>query len=131
VLRAPRAGWIAVALLAAFAFWSGVTLLWSVAPDQTWIECNRAITDLVVLGLAIGLGASHPRVPRLVADGFAIVALLVSAYALGQKLLAGRRGLALDPTGPLAATVAQRTVLAVTPPAGSATSAPTVGVGRG
>jgi hypothetical protein len=81
VLRAPRAGWIAIALLAAFAFWSGVTLLWSVAPDQTWIECNRAITYLVVLGLAVGLGASHSRAPRLVADGFAIVALLVSAHA--------------------------------------------------
>jgi hypothetical protein len=104
VLRAPRAGWIALALLAAFAFWSGVTLLWSVAPDQTWIECNRAITYLVVLGLAIGLGASHPRAPRLVADGFAIVALLVSAYALGQKLLPGIRiagVLKLDRTGSL------------------------------
>lgn len=53
-LRAPRAGWIALALLAAFAFWSGVTLLWSVAPDQTWIECNRALTYLIVLGLAMG-----------------------------------------------------------------------------
>ncbi len=85
-LGAPRAGWIALALLAAYAFWCGVTLLWSVAPDETWIACNRAITYLIVLGMAIALGASHPRAPRVVADGLAVIALLVTAYALGQKL---------------------------------------------
>jgi hypothetical protein len=103
-LRAPRAGWIALGLLAAFACWTGVTLLWSVAPDQTWIECNRAITYLIVLGLAICLGASHPRAPRLAADGSAVVAVLVAAYALGQKLLPGVRVagvLNLDRTGSL------------------------------
>jgi O-antigen ligase/polysaccharide polymerase Wzy-like membrane protein len=103
-IAAPVAGWIALGLLAAFAFWSGLTLLWSVAPDQTWIECNRAITYVIVLGLAIGLGASHRRAPRLIADGFALVALLVSAYAVGQKLLPGIRiagVLSLDRTGTL------------------------------
>jgi hypothetical protein len=39
--------------------------------------------------------------------------------------------LALDPEGPLAATVAQRTVLALTPPANSTTSVPTVRADRG
>src|SRR5947209_1659117 len=40
---APRIGAVGVLLLAAFACWSGITALWSVAPDQTWIELNRAI----------------------------------------------------------------------------------------
>ncbi len=103
-LRAPRAGWVAVALLAAFAFWSGASLLWSVAPDQTWIECNRAITYLIVLGLAIALGSSHPQASRVVAEGFVVVVLLVTGYALGQKLLPGVRlggVLDLDRTGTL------------------------------
>lgn len=90
-LRVPRSVWAGVALLAAFAIWCGVTLAWSVAPDQTWIECNRAIAYVLVLVLAIALGASHPRAPRLVADGFALVALVVTVYALGQKLLPGLR----------------------------------------
>jgi hypothetical protein len=88
--------------VAGVAVVAAVAWLWSVAPDQTWIECNRAITYAIVLGLAIALGASHPRAPRLVADGFALVALLVSAYALGQKLLPGIRiagVLSLDRTG--------------------------------
>src|SRR3954451_18770000 len=32
-LRAPAEVWIAVGLLAGFAVWCGITLLWSVAPE--------------------------------------------------------------------------------------------------
>ena len=58
---APRLALAGVGLLAAFAAWCGLTVLWSVAPDQTWIELNRAITYVIVLCLAISLGASDPR----------------------------------------------------------------------
>jgi hypothetical protein len=47
--------------LIAFAAWSGVSVLWSVAPDRTWTECNRAITDCLVLVLALAVGASLRR----------------------------------------------------------------------
>jgi hypothetical protein len=87
--RAPAVVWTAVALLGGFAFWSGLTLLWSVAPDQTWIECNRAITYAIVLCLAITVGASHPRAVAIIARGLLIVCLAVTAYALGQKLVPG------------------------------------------
>jgi hypothetical protein len=103
-LAASRAGWTGLGLLIAFAFWSGLTVLWSVAPDQTWIECNRVITYVIVLALAIALGSSHPQAPRVLAGGLALVALLVTAYALGQKLLPGVRVggvLNLDRTGSL------------------------------
>lgn len=76
-------------LLVAFAAWSGVTVLWSVSPDQTWIELNRALTYSIALGLAIALGTSHARSVELVAKGFLLVALAVTAYALGQKLAPG------------------------------------------
>jgi len=101
---APRLAIGGVCLLAAFAAWSGVTVLWSVAPDQTWIELNRAITYVIVLCLAIALGASDHRSVRWIAHGFLAIALVVSAYALGQKLLPGLHVpgvVTLNQTGPL------------------------------
>ncbi len=101
---APPLALTGVALLLGFAVWSGITVLWSVAPNQTWIECNRALAYVIVLGLAITLGASEPRAPRWIADGFLAVSLLVTVYALGQKLLPGLHlaGIInLNQTGPL------------------------------
>jgi hypothetical protein len=90
-LSAPRIAFGGVALLAAFALWSGVTLIWSVSPDQTWIELNRAVTYVIVVCLGIAIGASHARAVELSAKGFLAVALAVTAYALGQKLFPGLR----------------------------------------
>jgi hypothetical protein len=103
-VQAPVIVWVALGLLGAFALWSGVTVLWSVSPDQTWTECNRAVTYLIVLGLAIAVGASHPRSVPLIASGFLLVCLVVSADALGQKLVPGLHipGIvSLDQTGTL------------------------------
>ncbi len=86
---APRLALAGIGLLALFAAWSGVTVLWSVAPDQTWIELNRAITYVIVLCLAIALGASDLRSVRWIAEGFLAVSLAVTVYALAQKLLPG------------------------------------------
>ena len=80
---APRLAVAGVVLLAAFAAWTGVTLAWSVAADQTWIQLNRALTYLAVLVLAIIAGSSHARSVELIAKGFATVALAVTVYALG------------------------------------------------
>ncbi|PZS06856.1 MAG: hypothetical protein DLM64_15700 [Solirubrobacterales bacterium] len=86
---APRLALAGAGLLAAFALWSGITVLWSVAPDHTWLELNRVLAYVVVLFLAFALGASHSRSVELIAKGFVLVALAVSVYALGQKLLPG------------------------------------------
>jgi O-Antigen ligase len=88
-LKAPAIVWAGVALLVGFAVWSAITLAWSVAPDQTWSECNRAITYVLFLVLAIALGSSSSRAPELISVGFLAIALAVTAYALGQKLLPG------------------------------------------
>ncbi len=101
---APRLAVAGTALLAVFACWSGITLLWSVAPNQTWIELNRAITYLITLCLAIAIGASYARAIRHLATGFFLVGLLVTLYGLGQKLFPGLHiaGLFdLNQTGPL------------------------------
>jgi O-antigen ligase/polysaccharide polymerase Wzy-like membrane protein len=87
--RASGSALLGLGLLAGFACWSGITVLWSVAPDQTWVELNRGLAYVLVVGLAIALGATHPRAPALLARGFFAVAVIVSAYALGQKLVPG------------------------------------------
>ena len=92
------------ASLAGFVVWCGITVLWSVAPNQTWIEFNRAVTYVLALGLAVTLGSSTRRAAELIADGFLLVALAVTVYALGQKLVPGLHvsGLFdLNQTGPL------------------------------
>ena len=78
-----------MALLAAFALWSAVTVLWSVAPDQTWLELNRDLGYVIVLALAFAAGASHRRSLQTVATGYLLVALAVTVYALGQKVAPG------------------------------------------
>jgi hypothetical protein len=88
-LRSSRVAWVAIALLVGFACWSGVSLVWSVAPDQTWIEVNRVIAYVLVLALGMALGTSYAGAVALIARGFLVVALAVTAYALGQKLFPG------------------------------------------
>lgn len=88
-LRAHRAGAAGAMLLAAFAAWNGLTLLWSVAPNQTWLELNRELAYVLVLVLAIVAGASHRRPLQTIATGYLLVALVITAYALGQKIAPG------------------------------------------
>lgn len=88
-LRAPRLALAGVCLLGAFAVWSGVTLIWSVDPDATWLELNRTIGYVLMLVLGIACGAWSPRAPARVGVGFLVVTLAVTIYALGQKLLPG------------------------------------------
>lgn len=87
--RAPALAWTAAALLLGFAAWSGVTLLWSVAPDRTWIEFNRALAYALVVALGIVAGASHPRALGRIAVGYLVLSVLVALYALGGKIAPG------------------------------------------
>ncbi|MGI8863244.1 MAG: hypothetical protein ACR2JH_02415, partial [Solirubrobacteraceae bacterium] len=84
---ASRRAVAGIGLLGAFAVWSAVTLLWSVAPDNTWLELNRTLTYVIVLVLAVALGASTGRAVGLISEGFLLVAMAVTLYGLGQKLV--------------------------------------------
>lgn len=87
--RAPPIAIWGLVLLGAFVFWSGVTVLWSVAPDQTWSDVNRGLSYVVVVALGIAIGMSQPRAPALLTRGFLLIAAAVAVYALGQKLVPG------------------------------------------
>jgi hypothetical protein len=90
-LRAGRATlvWSGVALLSGFALWSALSVLWSAAPDESWIAANRAITYSIVVAVAIVAASNTRAAPRGVAVGIAAAALVVALYALGGKIVPG------------------------------------------
>jgi hypothetical protein len=78
-----------IALLVAFAAWCGLSLLWSVTPDRSWLELDRALAYVLVAGLGIAAGTSAPRALERVALGWLGVSAAVALYALGGKVLPG------------------------------------------
>ena len=77
---------VGLALLASFAAWSALSISWSISPDQSWLEANRALAYGVVAALALVLGSSLPRAAERAALGYLAIATLVALYALGGKL---------------------------------------------
>src|SRR5439155_19709956 len=92
-----REGWWGVALLAAFGAWCALTMLWSVAPDDSWVEANRSLAYALAVLLALGAGASARAIERI-RLGWPLVATAVAVYALAGKVAPG----AVAPDEPIA-----------------------------
>jgi len=84
---AHAGGWAGVALLAVYGAWCALSISWSIAPDESWIEANRAWGYALAAGLAVVLGASLGRAPERLAVAYVGLATLVAAYALGGKVV--------------------------------------------
>ena len=83
----PSRGALAgLGLLAGFAAWCALSITWAIAPDQAWLEANRALSYTLVAGLGIALGSSLPRAAERVAIGYLAIATVIALYALGGKL---------------------------------------------
>jgi hypothetical protein len=78
-----------VVLLAAYAAWAAISLAWSVAPDRTWAEFNRALAYTLVVGVALLAAGGVPRAVERVATGWLAIAVAAAVYALGGKVLPG------------------------------------------
>ena len=94
----PAQAWAGVALLAAFGAWCALSILWSVAPDDSWLEANRAFAYALATLLAIGLGASSAGAVERIALVWLLVASAVAVYALAGKVAPG----AIAPDEPIA-----------------------------
>jgi O-Antigen ligase len=84
-----RTAWWAVICFTGFAAWSGLSLLWSVAPDLSWAELNRGGAYALAVAIALFAGATATRAIERVAVGYLIVAVIVALYAIGGKVLPG------------------------------------------
>src|SRR5439155_8704184 len=74
-----------------------LTMLWSVAPDDSWLEANRSLAYALAVLLALGAGASARAIERI-ALGWLLIATAVAVYALAGKVAPG----AVAPDEPIA-----------------------------
>lgn len=77
-----RAGTALVVLLAAFAAWAAVTIVWSIEPDRSWDSFNRAATYAAVLGLGLLV-----RSARTAAVLLAVLFAVVLGWALATAVV--------------------------------------------
>jgi hypothetical protein len=84
---APRLyGVGAVAGFALLALVTGISIGWSLAPDETWIEANRTLAYLFVFTAAVAAGNLLPGSLRAVLAGVTVAALAIVAYALASRV---------------------------------------------
>jgi hypothetical protein len=88
-VAADRLGWAGLAALSLLAVLTGLSFAWSIAPDGTWGELNRAIAYVLVAAVAIVAGASLSRPLERAALGFLVLATAVALYALAGKAIPG------------------------------------------
>ncbi|MEA2493084.1 MAG: hypothetical protein QOJ29_995 [Thermoleophilaceae bacterium] len=82
-------GWAGLIALLAFAIFTGLSLGWSVAPDGTWGELNRALAYVLVTVVALVVGSTLPRALERCALGLLVIATAVALYALAGKAIPG------------------------------------------
>jgi hypothetical protein len=84
-----RSGGLAMAALAAFVAWNGVTILWSADPARSWAYFDRGVASLGFVCLGLALAVAVPRAPTVLsAMGVGTVAAC-AAWALAAKIAPG------------------------------------------
>jgi hypothetical protein len=82
-------GGSALLAFAALAALTTLSLLWSIAPDLTWIEANRTLTYLVMFAAGIALARVAPGSWSVLLKGLLIGAGAVVCYALASRIWPG------------------------------------------
>ena len=72
--------------LAAYALWSGLSVLWSVGPDLSWVSFDYAALYAAVVGVAVLLRPGRWQL-RFVGYGYLVCVAAVAVYALLGKVL--------------------------------------------
>jgi len=71
-------------LALAFWLWAGISLSWSISPDESWIDFNRTGGYAAVFMMGIMVG-KYNYCRRLAIILFLTITVVVAAYALGAK----------------------------------------------
>ncbi|MEA2154443.1 MAG: hypothetical protein QOE11_583, partial [Solirubrobacteraceae bacterium] len=93
VLLAPRRArlWGAgtLALLAALALLTAISITWAAQPADAWLEANRTLAYTAVFAAAVALAHTVPGRWSALLGAITIAAVAMSAYALLTKILPG------------------------------------------
>lgn len=84
--RADLPTTLAAASFGLFVVLSAISTIWSVAPDQSWIEANRLVTYLAVFAIGLALARLAPRRWTAVLGGITLAAVGVCGWALLHKV---------------------------------------------
>jgi tetratricopeptide (TPR) repeat protein len=77
---------VALAAFAAFTAWTGLSVLWSVGPDLSWLVFDVSVLYLGVAWIPALVRVDRPQL-RVVGYGYVGVAAAVAAYAFLGKVL--------------------------------------------
>src|SRR5215204_4113467 len=80
---------VALALLAAFVAWNGVSVLWSIEPDRSWDYFNRGLVYLAFAVVGVAVGSLVSRATRPWAYVLAAALALPLGWALLTKAVPG------------------------------------------
>jgi tetratricopeptide repeat protein len=83
----PRRSWGAVALfmLAALTAWTAVSVIWSVVPDASWTDANRAVAYLFAFAGAMSLARLRPQGAGSILGAVLVGSTAISIVALALK----------------------------------------------
>lgn len=88
--RLDRVGWAALAAATALVVLGGLSILWSIAGDRSWLALGKGLVYLAFLTLGLVAGAAlAPRSLRVVAGLLAVVIGLALAWALLGRVVPG------------------------------------------
>jgi hypothetical protein len=79
-------GWLALGGFAALTAVTAASILWSVAPDLSWIETNRALTYMWAFAAALAAAHLAPRGSAVVLHALLLGAFAIVAYALVTRV---------------------------------------------
>ena len=82
----PAWGAVTLASLAALAALSALSIAWSVAPDVSWMEAGRTVSYVCAFGGALALARLFPQRWRALIGAIAVLAVLLSGWAVLVKV---------------------------------------------
>lgn len=83
----PRLAWLAVGAMAAYAAWSGLSIMWAPGPDLAGIVAGRAVAVLAALLIGVGLARALRDPVATFALTLAAAAGVFSALALASRVV--------------------------------------------